>query len=572
MTRQYSLRTDAASAPTAANVPVAPNAPATATAPVATDAPACLHVPTASPPPSIASRLRSFALAFSLTAFAGCAVGPNYHTPDEHPPADFGAVHGQPNMTAKPTSQAQQAPAVDFATWWRSLNDPELDSLVSRAVVANPDALIALDHLQAARTYEIAIVGTALPTAEASGAVGKGTGSDLSRGRAAQALRSADSSSGLRQINELAGFDAAWQIDVFGKYRREMQAARADAQATLAQRNQVLTAVIADVARAYIDMRGLQMRSSILHNAQKTLQESLRIVRIRYERGITNELDVTLAARELGVLEAQIAPVDAQVNAAQYTIATLLGLYPEDLIQELSAPAMIPSVPAVVQSGLPLDLLRRRPDIAQSERELAASTARIGVATADLFPQISVTAAIGFQRQALGVTPVEGQHIWSAGPGATWSLLDFGALDAQVEIARMRTKAQLVNYKRTIQNAVREVDTTWDAYCADQDRIAKLGDALVASQRAVTLANERYTRGLTDFLNVVDAERQEYDIEEQYTNAQVSVDEDFIALYKSLGGGWEPFQNLPPVHIPQPAIVAAFHRVLSRGNDVLKDP
>ena len=260
------------------------------------------------------------------------------------------------------------------------------------------------------------------------------------------------------------------------------------------------------------------------------------------------------------------------MNAAQYTIATLLGLYPEDLIQELSAPAMIPSVPAVVQSGLPLDLLRRRPDIAQSERELASSTAKIGVATADLFPQISVSAAIGFQRQALGVTPVTGEHIWSAGPGATWSLLDFGALDAQVEIARMRTKAQLVNYKRTIQNAIREVDTTWDAYSADQDRINKLSDALVASQRAVTLANERYSRGLTDFLNVVDAERQEYDIEEQYTNAQVSVDEDFIALYKSLGGGWEQFQNLPPVHIPQPAIIAAFHRVLSRGNDVLKDP
>lgn len=516
------------------------------------------------------TRLRSFLLASTATALASCAVGPNYHTPDEHPPADFAAVHGQSSMTAKPTSQAAQAPAVDFATWWRSLNDPELDSLVSRAIVGNPDALIALDHLQAARTYEISVVGSLLPTAEASGSVGKGTGSDLSRGRASNALRSADSSSGLKQINELGGFDAAWQIDVFGKYRREIEAARADEQSTLAQRNQVLVAVIADVTRAYIDMRGLQMRSSILHNAQKTLQESLRIVRIRYERGITNELDVTLATRELGVLEAQIAPVDAQVNAAQYTIATLLGLYPEDLIKELNAPAMIPSVPAVVQSGLPLDLLRRRPDISQAERDLAASTARIGVATADLFPQISVSGAIGFQRQALG-NPVIGEHIWSAGPSASWSLLDFGALDAQVEIARMRTRAQLVNYKRTIQNAVREVDTTWDAYAADQDRINKLGDALVASQRAVTLANERYSRGLTDFLNVVDAEREEYDIEEQYTNAQVSVDEDFIALYKSLGGGWEQFQALPPVHIPQPAIIAAFHRVLSRGNDVLKD-
>jgi NodT family efflux transporter outer membrane factor (OMF) lipoprotein len=514
---------------------------------------------------------RSFVLTLIVATLASCAVGPNYRTPDEHPPADYGAVHGQYSMTSKPSSRTPQSADVDFATWWRSLNDPELDSLVSRAVQANPDAQIALDRLQAARTYEIAVIGTALPDLEASGAAARGTGSDLSRGRAAQSLLSADNTSGLKHINELGGFDSLWQIDVFGKYRREMQAARADAQASLAERNQVLVAVIADVARAYIDMRGLQTRAAILHNAEKTLQESLRIVRIRYERGITNELDVTLATRELGVLQAQIAPVEAEVSATQYTIATLLGLYPEDLIKELTPPALIPSVPAVVQSGLPLDLLRRRPDISQAERELAASTARIGVATADLFPQLAVTAAIGFQRQALGVIPVLGQHIWSAGPSASWSLLDFGALDAQVEIARLRTRAQLVNYKRTIQNAVKEVDTTWDSYGAEQERVSKLGDALVASQRAVTLANERYTRGLTDFLNVVDAERQEYDIEEQYSDAQVTVAEQFIALYRSLGGGWEKYQTLPPVHIPQPAVLAAFHRVLSRGNDVLQD-
>jgi len=513
---------------------------------------------------------RSFLLTLTATLLAGCAVGPNYHTPDEHPPADFVAIHGQSSMTSKPTSQAPQAPDVDFATWWRSLNDPELDSLVSRAVAANPDAQIALDRLQAARTYEISVIGTALPTVGASAAAARGTGSDVTRSRASNTLYSADNTSGLKQINEVGGFDAAWQLDVFGKYRREIEAARADAQASLAERNQVLIAVIANVARAYIDMRGLQTRASILHNADATLQESLRIVRIRYERGITNELDLTLATRELGVLEAQIAPVEAQVSAAQYTIATLLGLYPEDLIEELTPAAMIPSVPAVVQSGLPLDLLRRRPDISQAERELAAYTARIGVATANLFPQLSITGAIGFQRQALG-NPVIGKHIWSAGPSASWSLLDFGALDAQVEIARLRTREQLVNYKRTIQNAVKEVDTTWDAYGAEQERVSKLGDALIASQRAVTLANERYTRGLTDFLNVVDAERQAYDIEEQYSDAQVSVDEQFIALYRSLGGGWEQYQTLPPVHIPQPAIVAAFHRVFARGDDVLKD-
>jgi NodT family efflux transporter outer membrane factor (OMF) lipoprotein len=515
--------------------------------------------------------LPSPCLWFLITAaLTGCAVGPNYRTPDEHPPADFAAVHGESSMTAKPTSDAPQATTVDFATWWRSLNDPELDSLVSRALEANPDAQIALDRLQAARTYEISTIGAALPTVAASAAAGKGTGSDLTRGRASNTLYSADNSGGLQHINEIGGFDAMWQIDVFGKYRREFEAARADTQSILAERNQVLVAVIADVARAYIDMRGLQTRAAILHNADKTLRESLRIVRLRYERGITNELDLTLATRELNVLEAEIAPVEAQISGAQYTIATLLGLYPEDLVKELTPVAIIPSVPGVVQSGLPLDLLRRRPDISQAERELASYTAQIGVATADLFPRLSISGAIGFQRQALG-SPVIGQHIWSAGPAASWSLLDFGALDAQVEIARLRTREQLVTYKRTIQNAVKEVDTTWAAYGGEQGRVGKLGDAVVASQRAVTLATERYERGLTDFLNVVDAERQEYDIEQQYSDAQVSVDEQFIALYRSLGGGWEQYQTLPPLNVPQPAIIAAFHRVLSGGGDVLQD-
>jgi NodT family efflux transporter outer membrane factor (OMF) lipoprotein len=491
-------------------------------------------------------------LLLSALGVASCAVGPNYRTPDVHVPAKFEAIGHTGNHTG---------PDVELATWWHALHDPELDSLIDRAVRSNPDLQIALDHLQAARTYEIAIVGSVLPDVEASGAAARGTGTDLGRGRANQSLISADSTSGLQHINQIGGFDSVWEIDLFGKYRREMQAARFDAQATAAQRNAVLITVISDVARAYVDLRGLQMRTAVLHASIDTLREFQRVTRERYERGITNELDVTLATRELGVLESQVAPAEAQISAAEYTIATLLGQYPEDLVTELSPTAMIPSVPAAVQAGLPLDLLRRRPEIIQAERELAGSTARLGAATANLFPQLSLSAAIGAQRQT---TPMVGEHIWSAGVGAVWPLLDFGSLDAQVETADLRTRAQLVNYRRTIQDAVKEVDTTWSAYAAEQQRLAKLGDAMEASQRAVTLANERYVRGLTDFLNLVDAEREEYDIEEQYTAAQLGAAEQFIALYRSLGGGWENYQRLPPVHVPQPAVIAAFHRVLAR--------
>jgi len=353
---------------------------------------------------------------------------------------------------------------------------------------------------------------------------------------------------------------------VFGKYRREIEAARYDTEAIHAARNGVLVSVIADTARAYVDLRGLQVRAAVLTAAIDVLRESLRIVKIRYERGITNELDVTLATRELALLEAQAAPLAAQVQAAEYTIATLLGVYPEDMVQELASKAMVPAVPGAVATGLPVDLLRRRPDIQQAERELAGATARIGVATANLFPSLALSGSIGFQRQQAPGLPTMGAHIYSYGAAAAWPLLDFGQLDAQVEIADLHTRALLVNYKKTIQGAVRDVDTNMGLYTAEQLSLGKLETALVASQRAVTLANERYERGLTDFFNVVDAERQEYDIEEQYTGAQVAAAEEFVELYRSLGGGWENYQSLPPIHRPLPAVIAMFQRVLSRSD------
>ena len=497
---------------------------------------------------------RILALGVWVTALAGCAVGPNYRTPKMPVPEGYAA-----GSTASATP-------VDLAAWWHTLKDPELDSLIARAVSGNPDVLIALDRLQAARVYEAAVVGTVLPEAGASIGGGRGTGSDVTRGLASPGLRSADNSAGLKQINVVGGFDVLWELDVFGKYRREIEAARSDTEATRAARNGVLVAVIADTARAYVDLRGLQVRASVLDAATDALRESLRIVNIRYQRGITNELDVTLATRELATLEAQAAPVAAQMEAAEYTIATLLGIYPEEIVKELAPKALVPAVPGAVATGLPVDLLRRRPDIQQAERELAGATARIGVATADLFPSVAISGAIGFQRQQAPGIPTIGQHIWSYGAGAAWPLLDFGQLDARVEIADLQTRALLVNYRKTIQQAVREVDTNVGLYAAEQLSLVKLETALVASQRAVTLASERYERGLTDYLNVVDAQRQEYVIEEQYTAAQVAVAEEFIELFRSLGGGWENYQSLPPIHRPEPAVIAMFQRVLGRSD------
>jgi NodT family efflux transporter outer membrane factor (OMF) lipoprotein len=502
-------------------------------------------------------------IAGCILILSACASGPRYRTPKADEPTAYTAQVNPPNPAA--TTNAASAVPVDLSTWWRSLNDAELNSLVDRAVKSNLDVEIALDRLQQARAYEAVILGYALPEVDASGAAGRGTGSDLTKGRAGQALRSADNGTGLQHINAIVGFDAVWEIDLFGKYRREFQAVRAETEAVRAARYGVLTSVIADVVRAYVDLRGFQIRASILHHASDVMRESLRIVNIRYERGITNELDVALATRELATLEGQIAPVEADVKASQYALAVLVGEYPENMVAELSKPELIPTMPAAAAPGVPLDLLKRRPDIQQAERELAAATARIGVATASLFPDVTVSASIGSQSQGWGTLPNVSKHIWSFGPGAIWPLLDFGALDAQVEVADFEAKASLANYRKIILNAVQQVDSSLDAYEAQEYRMLKLTDAVTAGQRAVDLATARYNRGLTDFLNVVDAEREFYDLQEQYAEAQVSQGEQFVQLYKSLGGGWQEYQAVPKIRMPQPAIVAAFRSVLA-GN------
>ncbi len=496
-------------------------------------------------------------------SLAGCAVGPDYHTPKMKLPDGFVAASDAKNASGTGHE------AVDPAKWWHALNDTELDSLIDRAIQANPSLEIALTRLQEARTFETVVAGRALPDLEASAGAGRGTGSNLARGRIAPPLNAASNTAGLEHITSIAGFDSAWEIDLFGRYRREIEAARYDTQAFAAARSAVLVTVVADVVRGYLDMRGLQTQGAVLGQNILSAKKSLELVQARFERGITNELDVTLARRELATLQAQIAPLASQISAAQYAIAVLLGQFPEELAKELAKPELIPQIPDQVDAGLPLDLIRRRPDVLEAERLLAGATARIGVATASLFPQLALSAGGGYQGQGLGVTPVSNRFIWSAGAGAIWPLLDFGTLDALVNLADLRTHELLINYKQTVLRAVQEVDSAMSGYAAQQDRLRNLGEALAASQRAVSLASQRYDRGLTDFLNVVDAERQQYDLEEQYAAAQVAVGEQFVALYKGLGGGWEQYQSFPPIRQPQPAIVAAFRRLLN-PDDPLK--
>jgi NodT family efflux transporter outer membrane factor (OMF) lipoprotein len=482
-----------------------------------------------------------------LLALAGCAIGPDYHPVAMAMPRNF---------DASASKTVADKPVVDDANWWKALSDPQLNALIDRAIAKNPDLQIALDRLQEARVSEAASLSNTLPVAALGGATATGTGSDLTKGRADAPLRAGDSGRQVSQINSIAGFDADWELDIFGKYRRALEAAKYDTQAAAAARNNVLVSVIADVARAYIDLRAEQMQIAVLHKNADTLDNYLQVTQARYNLGFTNELDVTLAQRELGELKAREAPMLAQIAASKDTLAVLIGQFPEDMAKDLDQPKMVPILPPNIDVAVPADLLRRRPDIQQAERELAGATARIGVAEADLFPHVSILGGVGAQGGE--IASLNPAFIWSVGPSISWAVLDFGALDAQVDKADLRAKEMLVQYKGTVLNAVREVDTSYAAYRGQEDSLANLGRALSASQKSVMLASQRYERGLTDALNIIDAERQEFNIETQYITAQQNAADQFISLYKALGGGWENYQSVPPIRHPLPTVVAAF--------------
>jgi len=500
------------------------------------------------------NRLSALGLAVGL---AGCAVGPDYRMPDIAVPGSF--LH----PVAQITHKTARKPSGDLVEWWRSLRDPELNSLVGRALESNLDLEIALTRLQEARTQELVVIGESLPAGEASGGGGIGTGTNLTVSRVSDVLRSAENAANLHKLNVAGGFDAAWEIDLFGKFQREIEAASYDAEALADARDWILVTVAADVARAYLDMRALQRELAVLRENIGVAKGSLNFEKARFQRGITNELDVALAERHLATLQAGVAPLEAQVAASQHVIAVLLGQFPEDLAKELASPGKLPALPAQIPPGLPIELLRRRPDIHAAERQLAAATARIGVATADLFPRVIVSGALGGQGGPQSSSAIPITFIGAAGPSVYWPLLDFGTLDAIVDIADLQAHELLINYKQVILTAVQQVDDAIASYAAEEERLRNLDRALLGARRATKLASERYDRGLTDYLNVLDAERQQFDLEEQYVISQQNAAKQLVTLYKALGGGWELHQFIPPVKQPQPAIIAAARRLLT---------
>jgi NodT family efflux transporter outer membrane factor (OMF) lipoprotein len=496
---------------------------------------------------------RGWIACWGAAGLSACSVGPDFTLPEARLPGSYIAKLDATatGPTAKPVT------SVDLTRWWRSFRDPQLVSLVERSIAANPDIAIALARLQQARARQFVATGAALPKGELSSGAGFGTGTDNTRGRVSETLHSASNTTGFNHIDEAGGFDAAWELDVFGKLRREIEASQLDALAAAKARDAVLVSVVANVARAYIELRSFQAQIAVTRGSIEAARRSLQVVQTRFSEGLTNELDVTLAQRQLATFEAGLGPLTGQLQSSQYVIAVLLGQYPETLVKELRTEGPVPRFPAKIPLGLPVSLLQRRADIQQAEFEIGAATARVGSAIADLFPRVAVTGAVGGQGGVRAATGTPITFIGGIGPALYWPVLDFGTLDARIEVADYRAREALLRYKATVLGAVQEVDQAIAGYNAERSRLNSLSRARSAALDAVKLSSERYERGLTDYLNVLDAERQQFELEAQYVISRRVAGVQLVALYKALGGGWEHYQAVPPIRIPEPAIAAA---------------
>lgn len=525
--------------------------------------------------------IRLSAVVCALLALSGCTVGPNYSTPQVDLPEQFdlgssllprtlhitepttAATTTQPtNSTSKPSAEAAAttrpsiAP-VDLQQWWLSFDDPELNSLVDRAVSTNDDVAIALARLHQARASLAAIGAAELPSADFSTGLGRGSGTNSTKGRVGAPLNAGTDTGKVDEITEVAGFDAGWETDFWGQLRREAEAARANVAAAENDRKYVLVSVIADTARAYSELRALQTRLKITQANVAALQRTVDLTRLRRQRQLGNELDIVLAERQLSAALARVAPLAASIRVAERRIAILLGESPDALYEELDQPAKLPIAPATFDVGVPMEVIRRRPDVGRVERQLAAATARVGVAAGDLFPQLALTAGVGIQGEGLGRAPNQIDTLWSVGPAFRMPLLDFGRLDSLVQLQDFRAEEAAANYRKTVLVAVQEVEDALGNYQAERNRLEQLTVAVASSERAVNLATQRFDLGLADFLNVLDAQRQLYDLQDQLAASQQAMMINLVAVFKALGGGWEGLPSVPPIRPPQPAVIAA---------------
>ncbi|HAY40259.1 MAG TPA: RND transporter [Desulfobacteraceae bacterium] len=461
-----------------------------------------------------------FPAALILLIFAGCAaVGPDYVKPDTpmpkawHTPAKSGLVEKHLSREA-------------LTEWWAILDDPVLANLVESAVAGNLDLKEARARVREARARRGISEAGRFPTIDASGS-------------ARSSRSSEDTGSGSERELYAAGFDAAWELDVFGGKKRAVEGAGAELQASEEDLRDVLVSLLAEVALNYVDLRSFQNRLSVAEANLEAQKETYNITRWRRQAGLTSQLDVEQAKYSLEQTRAQIPVLQTSLEQAKNRLAVLIGQHPGSLRDALAERKAIPVTPLEVAVGVPADILRQRPDVRRAERRLAAQTAQIGVATADLYPKFSLLGSIGLEALSPGNLFSLGSRTHGIGATVAWPLFDAGAIRSNIEVQSALQEQALIRYEAAILAALEDVENALVAYAKEQRRRQSLTEATEAARRAVDLAQKQYSSGLIEFGNVLIAQRSLLSLEDQLAVSEGGVTSNLIALYKSLGGGWK---------------------------------
>jgi len=459
-----------------------------------------------------------------LAILSGCMVGPNFQRPQTTLPAGWAG----PTAESRPVTPAEE----ELARWWTLFNDPTLVSLVEQAVQSNLDLKQAEARIRQARAARGIVAAGIGPTVDATGTYQHSRAAGGANGK----------NEGFVSDQYQAGFDAGWEVDIFGGVRRAIEAADADLQAALETRRDVLVTLTAEVARNYIDLRVFQERIAIARQNLETQKHIAALTRIRFQGGFVGGLDVANADAQVATTAAQIPLLEASARQTIYSLSVLLGRDPAALVQELSPAAVIPLASPSIPLGVPSDLLRQRPDIRGAEAEIHAATARIGVATADLFPRFNISGSVGLRASDFSSWFDWASRIWSFGPAVSWNLFAMGRTRANIEQQRALQDQSLITYQQTILTALQEVENALIASAKEEEHRWALVEAVGANRKAVDLATTLYTQGHTDFLNVLNAQRSLYVSEDALVQSTGSVSTNLVALFKALGGGWSAGQ------------------------------
>jgi NodT family efflux transporter outer membrane factor (OMF) lipoprotein len=478
---------------------------------------------------------RSIALTLSMLV-TGCTVGPDYKRPIVPVPKQWSEATKDIH-TGLPIPRSYEALPDQ---WWKTFNDPVLNRLITDAIAANLDLKQALVRIKEARAQRWVTVAAGLPSL-----TGKSNVSRRFNNTTATSQTGGTSSAGggfgignqVINIFQL-GFDAQWELDFFGGERRAIEAADANVDSEIENSRDVLVTLLGEVARNYIELRANQQLIEITRENLNSQQETVRLTQIRQQAGFSSMLEVAQAQSQSAATEALLPVYETDAKRAVHALGLLLGREPGALALRLSRPAAIPAVAKIAIVELPSELLLRRPDIRHVERQIAAANANVGIATAELYPRVNLAAFLGLQNMRISdFTPIG--KSWSTASSLTLPIFNWGRINANIKSKKAQFDQAFLTYQSTVLTAFKEVEDALVAYTNEQQRHKSLMQAVAASRLAVQMADERYHRGLTMFLDVLQTQQALFQTQRNLVDSEAQLSSDLVALYKALGGGWQ---------------------------------